>query len=77
MNIYDPQNKNIIKAIKFCLNWGSGMKLLGVDYKTSKELYKVKVFDPQFGGRTTIRLEEKFVRSAINWVLAGKKLLWA
>lgn len=72
MNIHDPKNIPIIKAIKFCLNWNpKTMKLLGVKYSVDKEIYKCRVFDPDWGGRTTVRLEEKFVRSAINWLKNG------
>jgi len=76
MNIYDPKNKDVVNAIKFCLNWGNGMKLLGVKYSTDKEIYKCRVFDPNWGGRTTIRLDEKFVRHAIQWIQKGGKALW-
>lgn len=74
MNIYANENQPIIKAIKFCLNWNSAtMKLLGVDYSVDKEIYKCRVLDRDFGGRVTARLEEKFVRSAINWLKSGGK----
>jgi len=47
------------------------MRLYGVDYKVDKEIYKCRVLDYGFGGRVTVRLEEKFVRSAINWLKKG------
>jgi hypothetical protein len=72
MNILDDKNMVVIKAIKFCLNWNPAtMHLYGVDYKVDKELYKCRVLDRDFGGRVTVRLEEKFVRSAINWLKNG------
>lgn len=74
MNILNSKNKEVIKAIKFCLNWHSQtMKLYGIDYKVDKEIYKCRVLDEVFGGRVTVRLEEKFVRSAINWLKSGGK----
>jgi len=72
MNIIEEKNREVIKAIKFCLNWNSAtMRLYGVEYKVDKELYKCRVLDRDFGGRVTVRLEEKFVRSAINWLKNG------
>jgi hypothetical protein len=51
------------------------MTLYGVDYKVDKELYKCELLDRDFGGVVEIRLEEKFVRSGINWLKNGG-LLW-
>jgi len=74
MEIRLTENRNsiIIEAIKFCLNWNPlSMELDRVDYKEDKELYKCELLDRGFGGWVEIRLEEKFVRSAINWLNNG------
>jgi hypothetical protein len=77
MNIYDPKHAPVIKAIKFCLNYHpANMRILGVDYKESRELYKCRVLDHEFGGRVTVYLEEKFVRHAINWLNQGGMAEW-
>lgn len=77
MNIYDLKNANTVKAIKFCLNWDPKiMKLYSVKYSIDKEIYKVSVLDYNWGGRTTCRLTEKFVRSSRNWLNAGGSFFW-
>lgn len=76
MNIYDPKNKKWIQAIRFCLNAKDDIKLLNVKYSEEKDIYKCRVIDYTFGGRVTIRLEGKFVRSSYKWIEKGKKAIW-
>ena len=74
INIYSRENQEIVKSIKFCLNWNpQTCKLLSVKYSVDKELYKVRMIDYDFGGRVTVRLEEKFVRHAMLWLRNGGK----
>jgi hypothetical protein len=78
MNIYDAKNQPIIKAIKFCLNYNPDyMKLKWVEYKVNREIYKCRVLDHKFGGIVTIHLQEKFVRSAVNWLKNGGMAEWS
>lgn len=76
MNIFDPKNQMYAKAIKFCLNFNQHIKLRSVDYKSSKDIYKCRVIDHQFGGHVTVRLNGCFVRSAVKRVLHNKPLIW-
>jgi hypothetical protein len=76
MNIYDPKNRLKINAIKFCLNWASNMKLISIKYVPTKEIYKVRVFDPAWGAQTTCKLTKKFVDSAVVWINSGKNRRW-
>lgn len=76
MNIFDPKNQMYMKAIKFCLNFNGHIQLKSVDYKTSKDIYKCRVLDHQFGSNVTVRLNGDFVRSAVKRVLNGHKLIW-
>jgi hypothetical protein len=68
MNIRDKKNSKILRAILFCLNADPTLKLLGVDYKSNREVYKCRVLDYNFGGRITVNLDERFVNSAFNWL---------
>jgi len=76
MNIYDPKNQDYIKAIKFCLNFNGKIKLLYVDYKGDKDIFKCRVLDHQFGGRITVNLNGFFVRNALKRVFDNKPLIW-
>jgi CHASE2 domain-containing sensor protein len=76
MNICDTKNRMYVNAIKFCLNFNGQIKLIGVDYKSGKDIYKCRVIDHQFGGRVTVRLNGDFVRSAVKRVLDNKPLIW-
>ncbi len=76
MNIYGSKNQHQIKAVKFCLNFNDKIKLVSVDYKSQKDIYKVRVIDHQFGSRATVRLNGNFVRSAVQRVLNGHQLIW-
>lgn len=77
MDIRGKKFKEVLKAIKFCLNWNPlSMELYSVDYKVDKELYKCEILDRDFGGVVEIRLEEKFVRSGINWLKNGGCQSW-
>lgn len=77
IELTENKNKVVIEAIKFCLNWNPlSMELYSVDYKTDKELYKCELLDRDFGGWVEVRLNEKFVRSGINWLKNGGLSSW-